>query len=228
MSFIVKKTTFSKVFDMICPHSCRRCGVIGEVLCECCKNDLFLEHENYCPNCKYLILRGACQQCQLPPTFLVGWRDELIGKLVYDFKYNSVRALGEVLAEILDQILPIVAGKVVIVPLPTIAKHVRKRGLDHTFMIAKSLAKRRKWETQKLLRRVKNTVQVGANEATRKKQAEEAYEFVGIVDKENTYILFDDVWTTGASMKVAIQKMQKAGISKIIVVILATNRLRRK
>jgi predicted amidophosphoribosyltransferase len=40
-----------------------------------------------------------------------------------------------------------------------------------------------------------------------------------------TYILFDDIWTTGASMKTAIKKLRQAGAIKIIVILLAISRL---
>lgn len=228
MSFIVKNTTFPGLCDLICPHSCRGCGATGEVLCECCKKDLKLNWENYCPNCKQPVSGGYCRECELPPTFMVGWRDELLGRLVHDFKYNSVRALGKELAELFDYVLPNVAGKVLVVPLPTIAKHVRARGLDHTLILGKELARRRKWKVGKVLTRLRNTVQVGADEKTRLKQADEAYELVGGIDSGATYVLIDDVWTTGASMRAAIKKLQGAGASRIIIAVLAVNRIGKK
>ena len=107
MSFIVKNTTFPNILDLISPHSCRGCGRTGKALCDCCKNNLILKHKNYCPNCKNLAPSGFCQNCtELPLIFTIGFRDELIGKLIQDFKFHSVRALALPLAEILNHILP--------------------------------------------------------------------------------------------------------------------------
>ena len=45
------------------------------------------------------------------------------------------------------------------------------------------------------------------------------------IDRNKTYVLLDDVWTTGASMKAALKKLREAGALKIIILVLAVNRL---
>lgn len=224
MGFIVKNTTIKNPLDLICPHTCIGCGAIGEILCECCKNNILVDHLNYCPACKRLTPDGDCKHCALPSCFMVGWRDELIFEMVESYKYHSVRALSDVFAELLDGILPEIDGQVVVVPLPTIKKHVRERGFDHMQMIAKKLAKKRGWKVGNVLKRAKNTVQVGANREVRLVQAAEAYEICGRIQPDTTYVIIDDVWTTGASMKVATKKLQRAGASKVLLAILAVNR----
>lgn len=224
-SFDVKITTKCGILDMLCPHFCRGCGAVGTILCDCCKNYIITSNFNHCPKCHKAIDK-KCNECELPfvGTFVVGWRDELLGDLVKEFKFESVRALGGELAEILERKLPKIAGEVVVVPLPTVAKHVRERGMDHTLIIAKKLAKRRGWKVERLLVRAKNTVQVGATAEQRQAQAKEAYEFRGKIRKNVTYLLLDDVWTTGASMLAAAETMQKAGAKKMIAAVLVANR----
>ena len=101
-------------------------------------------------------------------------------------------------------------------PLPTIAKHIRGRGFDHMALIAKKMNGR----YAPVLRRRKDTVQVGAEREQRIAQAKEAY-FARGVDVEAKYLLIDDVWTTGSSMKAALAEMQKAGARDISVMIIA-------
>ena len=55
-----------------------------------------------------------------------GFREGLMDELVKTYKYKSVRAIGQVLVELLDEVLPEI--EVVAVPLPTIRRHVRERG----------------------------------------------------------------------------------------------------
>jgi len=207
MSFIVKITTLLNPLDLLAPHSCRGCGIIGKPLCECCENYILKHHCNY---------KSICS---------IGKRDKLLAKIIHDYKYDSVRALEKPLAEMLAKTLPEVSGKVIIVPLPTIPKHVRERGFDHTRLIAKRLAKICGWSTDFLLTRNKNTVQVGSDKKTRLKQAKEAYSIKknSKTDPSATYILFDDVLTTGASMKAAKKKLQDAGASRIIECVLAVS-----
>lgn len=222
---IVKNTTFSGLTDIIAPHSCRGCGHIGSPLCECCKNYIILQHQNICPNCKSLNPTSKCPKCpHMPPTFVLGDRTSIIGTIVHDFKYSSVTALAQPISELLDNILPEILGNVSIIPLPTISRHIRERGFDHTAKIAHHLTKLRPgWRVQSIILRQQNTVQVGASETARKTQAKKAYQVNPKIpiDPNTTYILFDDVWTTGASMQAALKILASAGAQKIIILILA-------
>lgn len=230
MRKIVKNTTFVGLLDLLAPHSCMGCGHIGNALCERCKNHIITQRTNICPNCKAKIKSksGNCKHCKdLPATFIVGERDELIGTLVHNLKYQSVRSLARPLAELLDASLPDFKSKAVIVPLPTISKHIRKRALDHTYLISRHLSRIRHYQVQRLLLRTNSTTQVGTDRATRQKQAASAYALNPkfIIDPQATYILLDDVWTTGASMLAATRLLKSAGASNIVISILALSRI---
>ena len=109
--------------------------------------------------------------------------------------------------------------KIVLVPLPTIRKHIRERGFDHTlrlcFELENFLQKRLeglgvKVEYQDLLVRKNKTVQVGKVKKERMRQAEKAYGIrEGIkIENRTLYILVDDVTTTGASIAAAKKILQ--------------------
>ena len=109
--------------------------------------------------------------------------------------------------------------KIVLVPLPTIRKHIRERGFDHTlrlcFELENFLQKRLddfgiSVEYQSLLARKNKTVQVGKEKKERVKQAEKAYGiYEGVkLDMNTLYILVDDVTTTGASLAAAKKILQ--------------------
>ena len=215
MPNIVKNTTLPSLLDLLVPHSCRGCGHIGNILCDRCKNNIILENSSV----EFKIPKS------FPPIFIVGQRIGLLNNLIQDLKYHSTRAIAKTLAIILHQTLPYFESPVTIVPLPTISKHIHSRGLDHTVLISKHLAKIRHYKVKKILVRDQNTVQVGADRQTRIKQAAKAYSINSTIkiDPDTTYILFDDVWTTGASMKAAVKKLRQAGAKKIIVAILAVS-----
>lgn len=239
MGFIVKNTTKCGVLDLICPHSCRGCGQLGSVLCECCKKNLFREQGSICPLCKQMVAKsskndgiGKCPDCDLPFEGVVvgGWRTGALDKLVKEYKYQGVRAAETVLVELLDRSVPKTwpqgAETVNIVPLPTIGRHVRERGIDHTLRLAKLLAKRRGWRVRKILRRAADTVQVGTKMTDRAAQAKRAYELAGEVQGDEIYALLDDIWTTGASMLAAANVMREAGVRRMVAMVVATGKAR--
>lgn len=229
MDFIVKNTTKCGLLDLVCPHRCRGCGELGAVLCDCCKKDLLDGAINHCPKCGKVI-DGVCAECKTPfdATFVVGYRDEMIGALAEEYKFFGVRGMEKVLGDVLDEFLPDFGEEMVVVPLPTIAKHVRERGVDHTLMMGKRLAKKRGWKLEQLILRRKNTVQLGAGAKLRRAQAKEAYQFRDKIDERKTYLLLDDVWTTGASMTEAGKILRENGVKKLVAVVLATNRKGKK
>lgn len=214
------------LFDLLAPHSCRGCGRLGSVFCDCCKNNIAKASSNICPSCKSKNPTGNCPNCSdLPPTYVIGERIEPLSTLIHDLKYLSTRSAKNPLASLLDEILPRYQERVIVVPLPTANRHIRARGLDHTYLIAKELAKLRgkNYQVQKLLLRDKDTVQVGTDKKTRISQAEKAYRLNSKIklNVDATYLLLDDVWTTGATMRSATKKLREFGANRINLALLA-------
>lgn len=236
MPFVVKNTSFPNPLDLLFPHSCRGCGLMGEVLCERCKNHIIKTHRDICPNCKQpfsttntsdlsIFTSHKCSRCHdLPPIYVVGPRNTILGELIHDYKYHSIRALAKPLAELIHTTLPQSLPKnTILVPLPTASHHIRARGLDHTYLIAKHLGKTRHLSTKHILIRDKNTVQVGSDRTKRLTQAKSAYRLNPKVkiNPNTTYILIDDIWTTGASVKAASNILKQAGAQNLIIALLA-------
>lgn len=169
----------------------------------------------------------VCEDCKsgFAGLWAFGWREGVLKKLIEQYKYQSVRAMSDVLAELLDVALPVdLPQDVVVVPLPTIGRHIRERGFDHTMLLAKKLAKRRNWQVQRILMRTADTVQVGAKVAEREEQAKRAYGLNGEINKDTQYLLLDDVWTTGASMLAALSVLKNAGAQTVYGVVLGVSK----
>ena len=227
---IVKNTTITSILDLLAPHSCRGCGHVSTILCDRCKKYILDSQRNVCPHCKNKNPTGDCPHCpDLPPTFIGGERTGLLGDLIKSYKYQSIRALAHPLAEIIHHALPNTTNQTYLVPLPTISRHIRTRGFDHTALIAKHLAMLQgpNCHFYPLLTRTNNTTQVGQDQTTRLRQASSAYAVSPkfTINPSATYILLDDVWTTGASMLAALKKLQQAGAKDIKLALLSLNRL---
>ena len=127
-----------------------------------------------------------------------------------------MRAVSFELAELLESII---GSGWVLVPLPTICRHIRERGFDHIGLLCKKTG----LTVERALMRVNNSVQVGADMETRRKQATEAYGAVG-VEPNKRYLLVDDVWTTGSSMLAACETMRAAGSKNLAIAVIARSR----
>lgn len=118
--------------------------------------------------------------------------------------------------ELADLLSGVIDGDWVLVPLPTIGKHIRERGFDHIKLMCRKMGSPMKC----VLKRRNNTTQVGATIDERRIQALGAYEAVG-VDAQERYLLVDDVWTTGSSMLAACEAMRAAGAKNLAIAVIA-------
>ena len=148
---------------------------------------------------------------QYMPT-ACGMKMGILSDLVSEYKYQSRRhyaeRLSRVMYEVVRRLSPMIVTRpeeYILVPLPTIRKHIRSRGFDHILMLCKVFSAISGVRVCQALCRANSAVQVGSDAKTRLEQAKEAYLINSKVnlEKERRYILVDDVWTTGASMRAA-------------------------
>lgn len=236
----VKITIEKFILEMILPNRCVRCQRGGEIFCDRCKKYISIINPGYVMNDMYgfekLLVAGLKE----------GWFERLVRDFKYrgrrDYGEFLADKLGEVIFgevkrmrfgdELSNKSGEVTCGvlrkveteikeirQIVLVPLPTIRKHIRERGFDHTlrlcFELENFLQKRLddlgvSVEYQSLLVRKNKTVQVGKEKKERVKQAEKAYGICeGVkLDMNTLYILVDDVTTTGASLAAAKKILQ--------------------
>lgn len=239
----VKITIEKFILEMILPNRCVRCQREGGIFCDRCKKYISIINPGYVMEDMYgfekLLVAGLKE----------GWFERMVRDFKYkgrrDYGEFLAEKLGEVILgevkrmrfgdELSNKSGEVTCGvlrkveteikeirQIVLVPLPTIRKHIRERGFDHTlrlcFELEEFLQKRFddlgvSVEYQSLLVRKNKTVQVGKEKKERVKQAEKAYGICEGVEIENKtlYILVDDVTTTGASL-VAAKKILQANL----------------
>ncbi|MDR2524312.1 MAG: hypothetical protein LBC95_02090 [Candidatus Nomurabacteria bacterium] len=179
-----------------------------------------------CLVCGEVTKRGLCRNCRLgvpfERAFVVGERRGALKRLVGDFKYNSERGNALVIARLLDAVLPVLPTGIVIVPIPTIAPHIRRRGFGHTELVAHHLAKSRHIPCDnRLLLRADNSVQHGLKARERQRQARTTFRLNPRRAVPPEILLLDDIYTTGATMIAAAKLLKKHGAKTINVAIVA-------
>jgi len=155
---------------------------------------------------------------------VVGSRADALKKVVDDYKFERTRAAHVLLADLFDATLPTLPVDTIVVPVPTIAKHVRMRGYDHMRLIGREFARTRRLPYSPCLYRATATMQRGASRALRREQAAAAFMAHG-VRKDARYMVVDDVSTTGATLEYAARTLLEAGAHEVWVAVLATQPL---
>ena len=226
MNFTVKNTTLRVILDLIYPCYCWGCGKIGERFCFRCN--------------KYNKALNPPFSRPLEPDFhklfVCGLKEGMLAELISEYKFHSRRYFAPVLADMIYESVKTLPPETLIVPLPTIRKHIRKRGFDHIFEISLELSKNSGFKVAPLLSRARETIQVGQNGKVRRLQAREAFAldkkiFCNIFSENPSsrdllsrpILIIDDVWTTGASMKSASFILRSAGLQNIYGVVIAKN-----
>ena len=236
----VKITIEKFILDMVLPNRCVRCQREGGIFCDRCKKYISIINPGYVMNDMYgfekLLVAGLKEgwfERMVRDFKYKGRRDygeflaEKLGEMIFDevkrmrFGDELSSKSGEVTCGVLRKVETEIKEirQIVLVPLPTIRKHIRERGFDHTLRLCfelenflqKRLAKLgMKVEYEDLLVRKNKTVQVGKEKKERVKQAEKAYGIrEGVkLDMNTLYILVDDVTTTGASLAAAKKILQ--------------------
>lgn len=236
----VKITIEKFILDMVLPNRCVRCQREGGIFCDRCKKYISIINPGYVMNDVYgfekLLVAGLKEgwfERMVRDFKYKGRRDygEFLAEKLGEVIFGEVKRMrfgdelsnksGEVTCGVLRKVETEIKEirQIVLVPLPTIRKHIRERGFDHTlrlcFELENFLQKRLddfgiSVEYQSLLVRKNKTVQVGKEKKERVKQAEKAYGIREGVEIENKtlYILVDDVTTTGASLAAAKKILQ--------------------
>ena len=246
--FDVKNTIIKVLLEVLSPNRCQRCGLKGESLCGRCKNYLLETNPGYVVT----TVTGFSR------VIVGGVKEGILSSMLKEYKYHGRRDLAEVLAWKVWEVVKMEkvwgttgTGKlseakvweaastmrggnevdedeVVLVPLPTITKHIRERGFDHMMLLAREvcrLANSEKVRVESILVRLNKTVQVGKSAEVRLVQARRAYGLKNgtKINLNARYVLFDDVWTTGVSMQAAAEVLRTAGAQKIESLVLMSN-----
>lgn len=217
-----------RVIGFVAPYDCLACGDEGAILCEFCRFDQISAPPSRCAGCLTLTDEyKTCQKCQ--PRLRAGhiWvaseYQDVARELVRTFKFNGARAAARAMAKAIAEATPQLDAKEwLVVPIPTITKHQRMRGFDHSRLLGRHVAQYKKLTFEPLLGRLGQTRQVGAARTKRERQiAGSMFVRSAPLPKRTNILLVDDVMTTGASIAEATRALKAAGAKKVYAAVFA-------
>ena len=211
------------LLGLIAPHYCISCTKLGTVLCDNCKQNITSEPLQTCIVCRRPLVNNKCNYCTTAYIYFDAYfkRDGIIKQTIDQYKFHGIRPLASVLARLLDTHLPYFPGKTIYVSVPTARSHVRERGFDHLDTVCREFARRRKINYIHLIDRKNNAHQIGAKKKQRIAQTKDLYVCRQQLDESTTYVVIDDVVTTGATLEACAHALYMAGARKIAVVAIA-------
>jgi len=219
----VKNTMIDALLSMVAPHLCSGCGQIGSTFCDNCKYNIIQEPYSGCIICQKPQSFGVCDDhnSSYNQAFVVGERSGPLQQLIGGFKFQNMKAASGALADLLHARLPPLPSNSVIVAIPTSPAHIRERGYDHVALIARRLGVLRKVAVLKVLVRDNTLTQHHANRKDRIEQAKSAFRVKKILNPDLTYIIVDDIVTTGATIEQAAKQLRAGGATNIWVAAIA-------
>jgi ComF family protein len=216
------------------PLRCLLCdgrGANGRDLCDACARD-FPRNEVCCPRCALPLKTPAplCGEClEREPPFASAWVPfryaHPLDLLEARFKFRGDLAAGRVLAELMIEraALESPAPPALIVAVPLHVSRLRERGYNQAFELAKPLARAFGVPIARdLLQRTRATpAQTGLDAAARRRNLRGAFTVSTARPVPARVVLFDDVMTTGATLRECARTLRRAGVAEVSVWALA-------
>ncbi len=208
------KISLDFLLDLLFPRFCVGCGQEGSFLCPACERRLAFQ-ELSCPFCHKVNFGGhfcPSHRCRgkIKGLIHVCKFDPLARRLVYAFKYEFLKGMGEVIGCLMAERLrghPLFVQNPILVPVPVFFARRWQRGFNQAEVLAGVIARELGLETVSLITKVKNTppqAKLGAQERLANLHAAFTLSAVSQNALERytgkTLVLVDDVYTTGATL----------------------------
>lgn len=216
-----------KLLAFVAPYDCIICGSEGKVFCDYCRFEHVIAPPSRCAGClRQTSDFETCPKCRPKLRASHIWiASEYAGAaraLTRKLKFAGAREAAIVMARSIHETTPHFDGDFFAVPMPTITKHLRVRGFDHSRLLARRVAQYKRMKYLPVLCREGQTRQVGSSRAMRQKQVKQTM-FVPPLHnlKGANILLVDDVMTTGASIGEATRALKAAGARKVYAAVFA-------
>lgn len=204
--------------EFICTECLSKIVFTGNHCCQYCGRAMGVEHETICQNC-----------AELKPYFNNGislFAFHTVGRdLIHTLKYHGGTYLKKDLVYLLEHEKTKLQAlqNATFVPVPLHFIRQWKRGYNQSDVIAYALKIACNGEILHLLKRKINTrSQTSLTRSERKLNVENAFTLkVRALDPDKTYVLVDDVFTTGATLNECASVLHKHGAKDIRVFTLA-------
>jgi ComF family protein len=222
------------ILDILFPPSCLGCQKSGSYLCPSCLDKINFNPTQRCPKCSHPSISGITHpKCHTPHSpdglHAIAANHSTLNKAIKRFKYSYVKDLAYTLAHLLTTHFPThLKDSHYLLPIPLHPQRLRQRGFNQAQSLAQHLSKYTQIPlARNLLIRTKPTPpQADINQKDKRiKNIQGAFSFHPQANrdkvKSKTFLLVDDISTTGATICQATLPLKRAGADQVWGLVLA-------
>lgn len=220
------------LLNFLFPPRCVNCGRLGRYLCQRCTSEIKIIEQQVCPVCERPAVNGQTHpKCQTKfsldglTSFFV--YDGPIKKAIKKLKYQFVTDLANELISLTNVISTARDDKCIFVPVPLHWRRLNWRGFNQSELLGKLMSARLKvrFAPDLLIRKKYTQPQVKLKGKERKENIQDAFvvnpKFLKSLVSSLQFLVFDDVWTTGSTLKTCGKVLKEAGAKKVCGMTLA-------
>lgn len=226
------------LLSLLYPPRCAVCRTLGclSPLCGTCMAAVVPVAEPLCLHCGHsLEPEQGCKDCrQHPPAFdgarALGAYQGVLQEAVHRFKYGNCPTLAEPLGSLLVVYVRTQSAALhnlafdSVLPMPMHSRRRRQRGYNQSERLARVVARELALplDTSLLMRARATRPQVGLTAAQRRNNLQGAFRVSRPQDTSGkTFLLIDDVMTTGSSLSECAAMLKLAGANRVYALALA-------
>lgn len=212
------------VFNFIFPPTCGICGKIGDTyLCEQCRNEL-TNSNIFLNQLDYFKIE---QNNPIDEHFYIFLYDGIIREKILQYKFHNKPYLSNTFSEFFvknKKVCGFLKKYDIMSAVPISVLRKRQRGYNQSELIARKISKIGLITFENdLLEKIKdNKPQSALDKRQRLENVKNVYKIENELKiKEKRILLFDDIYTTGATAKECAKSLKQAGAKKVGILTIA-------
>ena len=229
--------TLKTAIVFLYPAKCRVCEAFLEVtaipyICTDCWHDIQFVEPPWCDICGTPDVSGRCDECATnPPRYgklrSVAFYQTTLQLAIHLFKFEKKKVFAQHLIRLINAHLPTdccIADYDFILPVPIHKKRLRERGFNQATLLAKGIAQAEGVPilTDTLIRHRHTVAQSSLGLEARQNNIIGAFEIPNPeIIRDKRILIVDDVFTTGATIREAVNELWNADPAEIDVLTLA-------
>lgn len=228
---------YETAITFLYPAECRVCEeFLGATtipyICNNCWQDIHFLEPPWCDICGTPSINGLCDTCAItPPRYgklrSVAFYQTTLQQAIHFFKFEKKKALARHLIQLMNEHTPLdcsISEYDFILPVPIHKKRLRERGFNQATLLANGIAKAGRVSvlTDTLIRHRHTVAQSSLDREARQQNTIGAFEIRNPdIIRGKRLLIFDDVFTTGATIREIVNELWTADPAEVDVLTLA-------